>query len=238
MRRPPARKKAPRNRLGTHAADGIFYDLAGEILRGELSWDAPLPGERLLGKRFGVSRIIVRQAVHRLAEVGLVRVRQGGATLVLDPAEAADLRVFQLHHQLGSVTARDARELTERQLLQGYATLLLCDVHASPEQRAALGGIVEAYAGGPDRELAAFESRFWRAVARAGGNRIYVLENNWWFRLLAERPAAQHPVFGDATARVSLYREIVRRLIEREDAPRFFLTIVEPLIRTLARPPG
>src|SRR5579862_7219403 len=90
-----------------HAADEIFDQLAQAVLSGELAVGAPLPPERVLAERFGVSRIIARQAVHRLAEVGLVRVRQGGSTVVLDPEQSSDLRVIELLYRLGPSTADD-----------------------------------------------------------------------------------------------------------------------------------
>src|SRR5580658_11170036 len=84
----------------THVADHVFDQLAAAILRGELLPGSAVPPERVLAERFGTSRIVARQAIHRLDELGLVRVRQGGATLVLDPKEASDLRVLELAYKL------------------------------------------------------------------------------------------------------------------------------------------
>ncbi len=69
----------------SHVADDVFDQVAAAILRGDLAPGSSLPPERALAEQFGTSRIIARQAIHRLAEYGLVRVRQGGATIVLDP---------------------------------------------------------------------------------------------------------------------------------------------------------
>ncbi len=43
-----------------------------------------------------LSRVLVREAIHRLKDLGLVRVKQGGLTIVLDPDEAIDPRVTVL----------------------------------------------------------------------------------------------------------------------------------------------
>src|SRR5262245_21055943 len=103
-----------------HAAAHVFERWAAAILPGELSPGDTLPPERVLAERFEVSRIIVRQAVHRLADCQLVRVRQGGSTLVLDPREAADLRVAELDWRLGPGSPWDIYDFAERQIMQGY----------------------------------------------------------------------------------------------------------------------
>ena len=115
--------------LRGHAADTIFEQLAAAILTGGLAPGAPLPPERILGEQFGVSRMVLRQAVHRLADVGLVRVRQGGATLVLDPGEAGDIRLIGLYYALdpGGERARTIRrDAIEKQSLQGLSLVDVC----------------------------------------------------------------------------------------------------------------
>ena len=52
----------------THVADGVFDQIATAILRGELAAGSTLPPERVLADRFQTSRIIARQALHRLAD--------------------------------------------------------------------------------------------------------------------------------------------------------------------------
>lgn len=78
------------------AADYVFETLSRAILMGELVPGSVLATQRALSQQFGVSPLVVRQATHRLEELGLVRVRQGSTTIVLDPSEAADLRLTQL----------------------------------------------------------------------------------------------------------------------------------------------
>jgi DNA-binding FadR family transcriptional regulator len=53
------------------------------------------------------------QAIHRLEETGLVRVRHGGATTVLDPNHGADVRELQL--ELALPDDRFARAPAESQ---------------------------------------------------------------------------------------------------------------------------
>src|SRR4051812_12193664 len=85
-------------------ADLVFNHLARAILRGQLAPGEPLPAERDLAERYDVSRVLVREAVHKLKELGLLRVKQGGQTTVLDPAETNDPRIMSLELELDGAT--------------------------------------------------------------------------------------------------------------------------------------
>lgn len=217
-----------------HAADAVFEQLAGAIVNGHVAPGASLPSERELSERFGVSRLVVRQAIHRLADMGLVRVRQGGATLVVNPNDARDLRVIDLVYRLGQGSPRDMRELIERQLLHGYSLLYLASKRASPERIRELARMADDYAdrGAPVDEMSAFESRFFTALAEATDNRFYKLETSWWFRMLEGRPARQ-PVFTDEQ-RAEFYREIARRMREDGNPARYYLEYLSPVLDMLA----
>jgi DNA-binding FadR family transcriptional regulator len=58
--------------------------LAAEIIGGGLPPGSTLPTEPQLCARFGVSRTVIRDAMAQLARSGLVNVRQGVGTVVLD----------------------------------------------------------------------------------------------------------------------------------------------------------
>lgn len=219
-----------------HAADSVFAQLAGAILRGERAPGSTLPPERVLAEQFGTSRVIVRQAVHRLAELGLVRVRQGGATLVCDPNDAADVRVVELYYRYGArATADDIRQLTERQVLNTIGIVAVAARRASAEDFASLSAIVEDWAASGDLEATflEFEIRFWSTLARIGGNRIYAMESAWWFRLLRERPDLQHAKLAPPQARLQFVRELVRRLVAREDPAKFCFEITTTFLGSL-----
>ncbi|MEV0334743.1 GntR family transcriptional regulator [Nocardia sp. NPDC050717] len=72
----------------------VFEQIAGEVLGGELVAGSTLPSERQLAEALGVSRPAVREALQRLAAAGLVSVRQGEATTVLDYRRSAGLEVL------------------------------------------------------------------------------------------------------------------------------------------------
>ena len=223
---------APRPR---HAADPVFEQLATAILEGSVPPGSSLPAERELSERFGVSRLIARQAVHRLADMGLVRVRQGGPTQVVHPNDARDLRVIELVYQLGQGSARDVRELIERQFLHGYSLLFLAAKRGSKERLRAIAHMADDYAarGAPGGEMMEFEKRFFTAAAEATDNRFYMMETSWWYRLAEGRPD-RPPVFSDEQ-RQGFYREIARRLVEDRDAARFYLDSLTPLLDMLGQ---
>jgi DNA-binding FadR family transcriptional regulator len=222
-----------------HAADHVFEQLAGAVLRKELAPGSPLPAERVLSERFGVSPLITRQAIHRLADVGLVRVRQGGATLILDPDEATDVRVIALLYGesarsggYAKPSARDAADVLEKQVLQGFCLLDVAARRAGADERRALAAIVDELATSPSPAdaFAAFDEKFWRALALAGKNRIYRLEVAWWFEVLVGRP--EMPA-APIAARVAFYQEIARRLVAHTDAAGFYRAAMEPVLAAL-----
>jgi GntR family transcriptional repressor for pyruvate dehydrogenase complex len=61
-------------------SDAVVGDLAADIISGRIVPGSTLPTEPQLCARFGVSRTVVREAIARLADDGLVRVRQGIGT--------------------------------------------------------------------------------------------------------------------------------------------------------------
>jgi DNA-binding FadR family transcriptional regulator len=220
-------------------ADEVFDDLAGAILRGELPPGSALPPERVLAERFGVSRIIARQGVHRLAEMGLVRVRQGGATVVLDPHEATDLRVLALFYRFaprsggrGAHSRADVSDMIEKQYLQGLSIVEVASRRASTTSLQAVRELVERVAATPAdlARFAGFEERFWRMLAVAGKNRIFRMEVGWWYEALPERPLARAVAAASPAVRIGFYRELARRLAEDDAPTEYYLAIVRPIL--------
>jgi DNA-binding FadR family transcriptional regulator len=56
--------------------------MLGRIQRGQFAADGKLPSEKELSEHFGVSRPIVREALHRLRTGGLIQSRQGAGSFV------------------------------------------------------------------------------------------------------------------------------------------------------------
>ena len=217
-------------------AEWVFQQLATEILEGEVEAGATLPSENALAQRFGVSRMIMRQAIHRLAELDLVAVRQGGATSVLDVGQSADIRVLELLYRLAPSQGAplvDPRDVVEKQLLQGLALVDIAERRARASSLAAIARETEraCAAAAGEADFLALEERFWQAVASAGGNRILRMEVNWWYGRLPARPRAEHLVPSPLSARLAFYRALADRLRARDGAAAWYLEAVRPLLR-------
>jgi GntR family transcriptional repressor for pyruvate dehydrogenase complex len=222
----------------THAAEHVFDELARAILEGQLAPRTTLPPERVLVDRFGVSRVIVRQAVHRLAELGLVRVRQGGATTVLDPAEVADLRVLALFYRLARRSSPvDVGDIVEKQYLQGLSIVEVASRRATKRSLSSVAKLVASTAAEPNalRDFATFEEKFWRALAEAAKNRIFRMEIGWWYDTLTDRPVPDVVAKADPRVRIAFYQELVRRLVAREDAVAYYLAAVRPILDVVVK---
>lgn len=149
------------------------------IVASRLAVGDRLPSERELARRFEVSRIVVREALGRLAARGLVEVRPGVGTFVA-PAEASSVtqslglylsrRAVGLDHLLDvrlalepAMAAAAARRADEEAIATMFATVDLTD------------GIVRDLA----REPGALESYAWadlefhQLLAQASGNPLY-----------------------------------------------------------------
>lgn len=215
-----------------HAADRIFDQIAAAIMRGDLAPGSALPPERSLAEEFGVSRTIVRQAVHRLAEIDLVRVKQGGATIVQDPARTTDVRVTELRYRLGPTNERQRREIVERRFFEGYALVTLASYRAKPEAMQALLARLADFAarGAPEDEGIVLERDIWTALAEASDNDLYIAQSLWWNKLIAERQSEPAQGSIPAAFRVPFYTELISRILERRDAPAFYIDTVRSLV--------
>jgi DNA-binding FadR family transcriptional regulator len=213
------------------ASDQVFEALATAIFAGKLPVAGPLPSERQLSEHFNVSRVILREAVHRLRECGLVRVRQGGQTVVLDPEQASDLRVTMLMIELGAATPELEREIAERLVLHFTTVLELGEARATTSEIDGLERQVELYTGAQPDDATGFLGRFWIAAAGAGRNRIVQRETRWWFGLCERRPALLAPLLGTSReARLALHRALVEKLRRRERAAAHFLATMRAAV--------
>lgn len=71
-------------------SDQVFEQMKSLVLAGEWEPDARLPSESDLAALFGVSRITVRQGIHRLTALGLAETRPGDGTYIraLSPGQS------------------------------------------------------------------------------------------------------------------------------------------------------
>lgn len=89
-----------------------------QILAGELRSGDQLPNERNLGERYGVSRTVIREAVKTLIQNGLVEVRRGQGTFVVDGTAVALKESLRLMMGFASEERRAGEMVEVRELLE------------------------------------------------------------------------------------------------------------------------
>ncbi|MDP7040026.1 MAG: GntR family transcriptional regulator [Myxococcota bacterium] len=207
-------------------AKQVFEKLIQAILSGDIPADSVLPSERILGQRFNVSRLMVRQAIHRLEELGLVRVRQGGATLVLDPAHCDHPEVAMLALRYGPDGRTQFKALRERQILGSLGMLLLAAREVKAEDIGELERIIADFAQDSRR----LNEKFWIKIADVTGNSFYQRDTRYWFRIAREDIRVGQRAHLPLSSRVDIYRQLLVALQEGTHAvSQYFNTVVELL---------
>lgn len=69
----------------TSVADAVFEQIKQNILSGHWKSGDRIAGENELARQLGVSRVSVRDAIHRLIGMGVLTARHGDGTYVSDP---------------------------------------------------------------------------------------------------------------------------------------------------------
>jgi DNA-binding FadR family transcriptional regulator len=163
------------------SADAVFDQVCDQIVGGALSPGASLPGERELAAQLRVSRSVVREALQRLAQAGLVEIRQGGATRVRDYQSATDLDLLQrlLIRADGSIDPRVLRSMLEMRISVGVDAARLCALRTDPALHTRLNDLVEQLATTSDLLAQQdIDLQFWEAIVTGSENIVYRLAYN------------------------------------------------------------
>lgn len=199
-------------------ADKVFAQLLGEIVKGTYSAGDKLPAERKLSEVFEVNRHVVREALKRLEQVGLIRISQGGSTEVRDFRQSGGLDVLGL--MAGHALAADKalgywRSILEMRAAIAADTARLCAQRASPALKAEISALTAQMQNTQDDQaLFALEVRYWDTVLAGADNLAYRLAFNSMMKSLRALPSAVqawslreirqtqcHQVLSDAIAR-------------------------------------
>lgn len=153
----------------------VTTELIRRIVQGQLTPGTLLPPEQPLADEFGVSRIVVREAVKVLVEKGLVEVRQGRGTRVL-PEEnwnPLDPQILALRREGEGVYRLWAELLEARQVFEvqiaGMAALRIdeADLTCVSAHLRAMDGLVNC----PD-EFHDADAEFHLMLVRAAQNHV------------------------------------------------------------------
>jgi GntR family transcriptional repressor for pyruvate dehydrogenase complex len=105
-------------------SETIFNQLKTEIIQGVYSIGSRFPSERVLAERYKVSRVTIRDAVRKLAQMGLVEKRPHSGTFVCEYESEASLDLL--------VQIMQTREAVDSEMLVSLMEFrLLTEVFAS-----------------------------------------------------------------------------------------------------------
>jgi GntR family transcriptional repressor for pyruvate dehydrogenase complex len=157
----------------TRVAEEVADRIRALMLDGTFPAGRPLPGERQLAERFGVSRGSVRDGIRTLETIGLVLPRHGQGTF---PRE---LDIDRLVAPLASVLSYRSDlqdELMDVRRMFEPAVARAAAARATDEDLADLGRILDAQRGKirAGRSAIAEDTAFHQVLARATRNRVVV----------------------------------------------------------------
>jgi DNA-binding FadR family transcriptional regulator len=169
-------------------SSNVYTALLHEILSGRWAANEPAPSERDLAARLQVTRHVVREALKRLQQAGLVRISQGGSTMVLDWRTHAGLDMGFALIAAGVVPFADIfHDTAVLRRTVGVDAARLCALYASDEQLAEVTRAAAAYPQtGTLQEFADAEVVLWNLIVIGSGNLAYQLALNTLMRSIEE----------------------------------------------------
>jgi GntR family transcriptional repressor for pyruvate dehydrogenase complex len=163
-------------------ADQAAKQLIEQILTGHYPPGMALPPERALAHIFRVNRHVIREALQRLEQLGLLRISREGGAQVLDFRRSAGLDLLAVmaeHAQGGHEFARYWRSVLEMRAATGADVVRLCALNAGPDVKRDLVSIAtEMDATSDGQRLFALEVRFWERILDGADNIAYRLAFN------------------------------------------------------------
>lgn len=162
-------------------SEQVFNAIRSRILNRELGTGSVLPSERELSESLGVNRGAIREAIKRLQQARLVRVRHGGATVVESFENAGGLEllpslIVNAQGQLNTEIARGVVLLrkTLAPLVAGQAAQ-----HGGASLANSLDELVSKMKSNndtPTLQKLAFD--YWALIVAASGNVVFKLAFN------------------------------------------------------------
>ena len=223
---PPARLRV---------ADHVFETLARAILTGELTPGEPLATQRDLAQQFNISALVVRQAIHRMEDLGLVRVKQGSTTIVLDPNESADIRLIQLRMELAEPGAGLSGAALENQALFIVPMLVLAERRMSDDELAHSDALVAALPEQPTAdEMRVFRVAYWNGISQATRNPLFQQQVRWWSTMVGQLDRRGHAMrLPSQPINIGMYQRLNRALRERKGAVQVYLDSIAPFLQRM-----
>ena len=196
--------------------DLVFKQLSAEIISGRYPPGSWLPAERALTQVFRVNRHVVREALKRLAQIGLVQVSPGGGTQIIDFKQHAglDLLVPLAEYTRDGGDAGDTWfSVLEMRAALAADAVRLCTRRAPAALKDELLAVTLQMSEALDgARLFALELRFWDLVLTGAENIAYRLAFNTMLKgTRAMAQSAKSWIISEAkhdSARVAIARAI------------------------------
>jgi GntR family transcriptional repressor for pyruvate dehydrogenase complex len=218
-------------------SEQVFEQVAAEIITGRYAPGSHLPAERALTVVFDVNRHVVREALKRLEQIGLVKISQGGGTKVLDFKRHAGLdllAVMSEHARAGDDVAAIWLAVLEMRAVIAADVARLCAMRAADDVKQDVLALAQQMKDTSDEEeLFRLDIRFWERMTDGAGNIAYRLALNTMTRSAEVKgalgvqwvlyeiknndfwlPVATAIAAGDADKAESVTREAMRAAIQ------------------------
>jgi GntR family transcriptional repressor for pyruvate dehydrogenase complex len=149
-------------------AEDVSRQIEESILAGERQPGTKLESERQLAERFGVGRPMVREALKRLEERGLIEIHAARGSFVRGYHPSQEPPAADLTARRARINAFDLSRA--RQLLESESAALAAQYRTDAELEE-MGRLLQAFdAGGPAEELAELDLAFHGAIVVASQN--------------------------------------------------------------------
>jgi DNA-binding FadR family transcriptional regulator len=211
---PVARRSVP---------DEVFDQIIDDVVSGEFAPGESLPSERKLAEVLGVSRPAVREALQRVAQAGLVEVRQGDATTVRDYRRHASLDLLpRLLLPRGELDPGVARSVLEARLLIGPKVAALAAERAGARIGAALREAITGLTEDEDPVLRQKHALvFWDRIVDGADSIVFRLMFNSLRAAYEPALTALATVMEAEVCQVEIYRAVADAIVAGDaDAAR------------------
>lgn len=196
----------------------VAEQIEKRILDGELRSGDRLPTERHLAEQFHVSRTAVREAMKILAQKGLVDMRPGRGTIVIDGANAAMQDSIDLVMKLRLGEVGGSNNLVEVREILEIEIAALAAARATEKEIAAMREAVKIMDESLDDADAfiAADNRFHEALAQATQNTLIFILVNSIVNLLSEQRKQIFDVEGGPQRGQIHHKRILESVIRRD----------------------
>lgn len=156
-------------------AEEVTSRILQQIVSGEMRAGCPLPPENELAEEYGVSRVVIREALRLLNTKGVVEGRQGRNTMVrpIDSWDQLDPEILAALIRSGE-RSRLAQEIMQMRRMLETEAAALAAANATDEDITTLRGLLREMCSKTSDTLAylCLENEFHARVWRAAGNHL------------------------------------------------------------------